>query len=59
MTNSLIPKLVLGRKPLAWGSRQKDGARYTAELTPFGVRVRPARPAPGSFAGISPPQKRT
>jgi hypothetical protein len=62
MTKSLIPNLVLGGKPLPWGSRQTDVARYTAELTPFGVRIVLARPAPGSFAGNSPlivPQKRT
>jgi hypothetical protein len=62
MMKSPIPKLVLGREPLTWGSRQTDGARYTAELTPFGVRVRLARLAPDSFAGNSPligPQKGT
>jgi hypothetical protein len=40
MMKSHIPKLVLGREPVTWGSRQADGARYTVELTPFGVRVR-------------------
>jgi hypothetical protein len=62
MTKSPIPKLVLGRKPLPWGSRRTDAARYTVELTPFGVRVLLARPAIGSFAGNSPlivRQKRT
>jgi hypothetical protein len=62
MTKSLISKLVLGRKSVPWGSRQMDPARYRAELTPFGVRVLLARPAPGSLAGNSPfiaPQKRT
>jgi hypothetical protein len=62
MTKSPIPKLALGRKPLSWGSRQTDVTRYTAELTPFGVRVLLARPAPGSCAGNSSlivPRKRT
>jgi hypothetical protein len=53
MTKSLIPKLVPGRKPSRWGSRQTDDGRYTVELTPFGVRVRLARPAPFSFAANS------
>ena len=62
MTKSAIPKLVPGRKPLPLGSRQTDEARYTAELTPFGVRVRLARPASFSFAANSSlivPQNRT
>jgi hypothetical protein len=62
MTKSPVPKLVLGRKPLPWRSRQTDAARYTVEITPFGVRILLARPAPGSFAGNSPltvPPKRT
>jgi hypothetical protein len=62
MTKSHIPKLVLGRKPLPWGSRQTGAGRYTVELTPFGVRVLLARVAPDSSAGNSPlivPQKRT
>ena len=62
MTKSPIPKLVPGRKPLPRGSRQTDAARYTAELTPFGVRVLLARPVLGSSAGNSlliVPRKRT
>jgi hypothetical protein len=54
MTKSPVPKLVLGRKPLSRGSHRTDTARYTIELTPFGVRVLLARPVPGSFAGNSP-----
>ena len=62
MTKSPVPKPVLGRKPLRWGSRQTDETRYTVELTPFGVRVRLARPASFSFAANSSlivPQNRT